>query len=448
VAAVKRTLSQIRILSVDGGGVRGIMPAHWLTELEGKLQVKCEQTIFESFDWFAGTSTGAIVAAGLACGLPANDILALYQSKAKRIFSTFWGGRIWNPFRWSGLIFPKHSDGGLNKVLKETFGDQKMGDVGDGKRLLIVSYEGGSRTPMVFDSEDPRFADVLIWQACRASAAAPTYLPDAEFAVDDVDFSFLDGGVVANDPAAIALAKVLELRLDREAALVVSFGTGQSGTGFNPKRFWKLSGAAPWLSSLPTTLMEGSNGGYGSIVGDLLDDRHYFRFDTPLRLASPALDDASTKQVSALSIDATNYWNLRRTTEQCDKLLAQIECGPPLDLSSFKGTWESEYTWTDKAGDIKSLKELAQVEVLAGQFLRGKILSESQYPGTFELSQVGDKVNLVGHWYNKYRTKASTFVFTVDPSDNTRLEGVWIGCGDENSPGGHYQGTWTLTRAR
>ena len=72
----------LRILSIDGGGIRGIIPAYWLTQLESRLG----KSVHSRFDMFAGTSTGAIIAAGLASGLPAKQIFDLYRMSSPQIF--------------------------------------------------------------------------------------------------------------------------------------------------------------------------------------------------------------------------------------------------------------------------------------------------------------------------------------------------------------------------
>jgi uncharacterized protein len=74
-------MATFKILSIDGGGIRGIIPAFWLTRIEHELALKSRQSLLDVFDMFAGTSTGSIIAAGLAMGRSANDILKLYTEK-------------------------------------------------------------------------------------------------------------------------------------------------------------------------------------------------------------------------------------------------------------------------------------------------------------------------------------------------------------------------------
>ncbi len=457
-----RDISQIRILSIDGGGVRGIMPAYWLTQLERQLQEEYGQTLYQTFDWFIGTSTGSIIAAALANGKTAQEILNLYQFRSAEIFPTFFSiARLSNPLRWSGFVFPKFSDAGLNSILKEQFQDLCLSDIDTSqKRLMIVAYSAGQRQQVVFDSEDPATSSTLTWQACRASSAAPTYLPEFEMELkDNVPMSFLDGGVAANDPSAIGLSKVLGMRLEKESAVVVSLGTGQSGRGFSPKRYWfmKWGGQAGWATSIVSTLMDGSNRTFEAITEEVLGvDDHKFRFNTPLSLASHAMDDASPHQINALIQDAAAFWGSGQTRKRIGKLLPLLKGTGIPDLSNYAGTWKSEFDWGPSAGDSDPSKkerasQLIRMNVVGRVFLHGQTLPGEEYPGTFEAGLFGDKI--VGQWYNKEILSLSTFVLSPSPNGN-ELKGYWIGgegqVGERPSdakPGEIFHGEWILTRA-
>lgn len=439
---MERHLSQVRILSIDGGGVRGIIPAYWLQQLEDEIQKTHTQdrSIKNTFDWFVGTSAGAIVAAGLVFDKSPSDIVNLFHEKARVIFPTFWRGRFLNPLRWSGFIWPKHSGSGLTTVLKETFGTKKFKDVDKNKRLIVVSYNAGTRRPIIFDSANERFAETLIWQACRASAAAPTFLPEAEFLLDGVEpTAFLDGGIVANDPAAVAVADLFAARLDRESTLVVSLGTGESGKGFNPGRFWKLSGSLTWIPSITTTLMEASDGAFESIIKKSLDEQHYFRFDTPLSLARTELDDSSPKQLLALLHDAAQLWTSDSVQKRRKMLVPLLTAGSLVDLSALKGTWTSTFTW-GPANQLVTDVHKVEITVLKSAFLSGRTCPGANYPGRFEASAIGN--NLVGNWYNEQATLGSTFVLHRD--SDVLLTGRWIGAGDNAAP--LYEGSWVLEK--
>ena len=102
-------MATFKILSIDGGGIRGIIPAYWLTRLEAELKAKADLTLHEVFDLFAGTSTGSIIAAGLAIGRSANEILKLYEEKGSKIFPT---PLLRNPLRYWGTFLPAYDGEG------------------------------------------------------------------------------------------------------------------------------------------------------------------------------------------------------------------------------------------------------------------------------------------------------------------------------------------------
>ena len=456
-----RNTSQIRILAVDGGGIHGVLPAYWLNEFQKKFKEKCPcGELTDVFDWFAGTSTGSIIAAGLLCGKSTQEILNLYLKRSSEIFATFWSGmRFVNPVRWSGAIYPKYSDKGLNRVLKDVFRDRKLGEFrGTGKRLFIVTFNASTHQPLVFDSEDERYEKVLIWEACRASAAAPTYLPEYEMSIGGGQkMAFLDGGVAANDPAMIAAAKALNLRLESETTLVVSLGAGCCGEGFSPERSMKFSGSLPWVANgLIPTLMDGGNGVFHTIATDILGtDENYYRFHLPLFNASAAMDDASNLQINNLCADAEKNWNDKLMKKRVLQLREKLDCGQLPDLTKFppvpaneletpsptpagidfRGKWKSVYNW-DLNSKVPEVEDEIDVEVVGKAFLRGTTTAIAKFPGQFEASFINRKI--VGQWYDTGKTMASMFV--LDNIQNDLLEGKWIG-GNEN-----LVGHWSFVR--
>jgi patatin-like phospholipase/acyl hydrolase len=214
-----------RVLSCDGGGVRGIITARLLQ----RLQAACPNWI-DTIDLFAGTSTGAIISVGLACGYTPDSLFDLYYNRTKEIFSRS-GIRL-----VTGQIFSaKYNNVGLRKVILDTFGDISIGEV---KKNILVSsldldgYDGmGHRVykPKFFhnligqDKEELslKVADILMY-----TTAAPTYFP--------VFDGYVDGGLVANNPSLAALSQSLDPKTIpvptlQEIALL-SIGTGKTST--------------------------------------------------------------------------------------------------------------------------------------------------------------------------------------------------------------------------
>ena len=215
-------MATFKILSIDGGGIRGIIPAYWLTRLEAELKAKANLTLHEVFDLFAGTSTGSIIAAGLAIGRSANEILNLYEEKGQDLphavapQSATVLGHFFASVQWPGL----------DEVLEGKFQTTKFGEVK--KHLLVTAFDGGSRTLKLFDSNEHQDKAHLLRDIVRGSCAAPTYLPAKEMEINGVRLPLLDGGIAANNPAALALAKAFKEQHPPEDVLLVSLGTGVS----------------------------------------------------------------------------------------------------------------------------------------------------------------------------------------------------------------------------
>jgi uncharacterized protein len=227
-----------KVLSIDGGGIRRIIPAMVLSEIE-------EQTgrqIAEMFDLIAGTSTGGILALGLTLpsdgGRPrytAKDLIGLYEKEGSRIFPQ----SVWHRIRSAGGVSEeKYPSEGVERVLQKYFAEARLKDALT--RVFVTSYEIQLRAPFFFRSEKAKNEadyDFPMRQVARATSAAPTYFEPAkvEAEEDPVDYyALVDGGVFANNPAMCAYVEarnILEAQgLDFPAEtdlLVVSLGTGQ-----------------------------------------------------------------------------------------------------------------------------------------------------------------------------------------------------------------------------
>ncbi|TVP61178.1 MAG: patatin [Nodularia sp. (in: Bacteria)] len=165
-----------RILSLDGGGIRGVIAAKMLAEIQKEIG----QPLNKYFDLIAGTSTGSILAAGIAAGLTSEEIIEIYKEKGAVIFpyrSRFSLKRIPLLLKY-GLSAPKFSDEGLTTVLRDILGNTKLLDITD-LLLLIFAYDTIGREPIVFKSwhEDASYGNVPLWEACLCSASAPTFFP-------------------------------------------------------------------------------------------------------------------------------------------------------------------------------------------------------------------------------------------------------------------------------
>lgn len=260
------------ILSLDGGGIRGIVPARILQRLEedtGKLTR-------DMFDLVAGTSTGAIVACCIAKGIPAATIVDLYFKEGKRIFN-----RGWNIF---GLFGAKYPAVGLEAVLDEYLGDTLVSD--SKPVLLIPTLDLTSGMPHFFKSTKPE--PVKLSYAARCSSAAPTY-----FAPKD---NMIDGGVFSNNPGMCALAEAYKL-WPQERLQMLSLGTG-----FKHKAMIVRRGGIFDYASIIIDIFMNSEMGYIDYECDhVLEDGDYCRVQEPLfDHIDDALDNTSTLNMEAL----------------------------------------------------------------------------------------------------------------------------------------------------
>ncbi|AFZ00843.1 patatin-like phospholipase family protein [Calothrix sp. PCC 6303] len=165
-----------RILSLDGGGIRGLVSALMLTEIEKKIS----QPLNQYFNLVAGTSTGSILAAAIAAGANSQKIVELYKEQSKIIFpyQTRWTTQRIPLLLQYGFSAPKYSDTGLIQVLKATFQEAKLFDI-NYPLLLIVSYDTIEREPIIFKSwcYEQDYGNVPLWEVCVCSASAPSYFP-------------------------------------------------------------------------------------------------------------------------------------------------------------------------------------------------------------------------------------------------------------------------------
>jgi patatin-like phospholipase/acyl hydrolase len=221
-----------RVLAIDGGGFRGVYPAHLLKRIEEEFNVQWR----ESFDLLAGTSTGSIIAASLALGKSASEVVEMYSQHGADIFRKCFRPRL-------GLLASKYSNTNLQRILNDFFGDAKLGEIDI--PLIIPATDIANGCVHVFKSnyhkEFLRDKDVRVADAVLASCSAPTYFPPA-LLPGEKPYLLADGGLWANCPALVAAidakrrlgAKLDDLR-------VLSLGTGKAKQFYPIKRFKRRS---------------------------------------------------------------------------------------------------------------------------------------------------------------------------------------------------------------
>ncbi|MBB1089159.1 patatin-like phospholipase family protein [Lysobacter sp. SG-8] len=314
-----------RILSLDGGGIRGLVSSLWLSGVEDAMKQAGKPGLLKHFDLMAGSSTGALVACGLAVGRSPDQLAALYRAQRHTIFPGM-TGRLWS--RASRLLSdgpsaPRYDGKGLEKVLKKVFGDTTLGQARI--PLLITSYDTLNRTPVVFKSFKPAHAALPMWEVCRASTAAPTYFPAHGMTVEGYKCSLIDGGIVANNPTACAIAEAMrkDRALDRAHDLVVlSIGTGERNRPIPLKdaREW---GALEWASPIIDVLFDGNTDSVDYIARHLVGDG-YYRMQAELTPGLDDLDDVSDTNVAGLESMARTYLLQASTRRMLRELVGKL----------------------------------------------------------------------------------------------------------------------------
>lgn len=235
------------IISFDGGGIKGILSLILLRRLQTQVP-----SLLEDVDLFAGTSTGGIIALGLAHGLSPLTLQEFYEKKAPAIFDDSWLDDLRD---LKGISGAQYSNENLLKALKEVFGDTKLADLT--KKVLVPTFEldneviGKRRWKAKFFHNYPIFGrdgDQLVVDVAMRTSAAPTYFPTYG--------KFIDGGVVANNPSMGALTQVLSLGTKLEDVTLLSVGTGSSLKYISGRDHdW---GYAQWFEPLVSIMLDGS----------------------------------------------------------------------------------------------------------------------------------------------------------------------------------------------
>ncbi|RDD34793.1 patatin-family protein [Wolbachia endosymbiont of Cylisticus convexus] len=244
------------ILSVDGGGIRGIIPAIILAEIEKRTRKR----VAEIFDLMAGTSTGGIVIAGLCKkdeqGNPqysANDLVKLYQEYGAYIFkSSFFRRSILSWFNCA-----QYPSKNIEYVLHKYFGDDILKNILS--NVLITSYDIQNNCPFFFKSW--KEGNIKLKDALRAATAAPTYFTPKYLKINHKEMVLVDGGVFANNPAACAYASGKRL-FPNDDILLLSIGTGRTDRSIeyaNSKRFGKIGWIKPLLHVMFASSLDAVN---------------------------------------------------------------------------------------------------------------------------------------------------------------------------------------------
>lgn len=311
----------IKVLSIDGGGIRGIIPAVIL----GEIQKRLGKELWQTFDLIAGTSTGGIIALGLgtACnsGKPytPEQLLKLYLQNGSSIFKKSW----LTPLR--ELLAPKYSPDGLEYTLAKFF--QATEFCTALTPLLISSYNLQMQQPFFFKSHLIAARPDYNWKVtdiARATSAAPTYFPPKHLTRGTDDYALVDGGVYVNNPGMAAYVEARLLYPEASRVIVVSVGTGdrQDGITYAQANKWGLLG---WAKQIVPVLMDSVSEAVDFELHALPECTYYRLQPLNLPLSASPMDNVTSENLDALQTIAKSYASAPSTP--LDKICAELRPG-------------------------------------------------------------------------------------------------------------------------
>jgi uncharacterized protein len=322
-----------RVLAVDGGGVRGIIPALVLAAIEDLTK----RPIHQLFDLVSGTSTGGILALGLTkpgsdgkVEKSALDVVRLYEEEGSAIFpSSFLQGLHLGAIRGS-----KYDCAGIESTLTKYFGDARLQDALT--PVLIPSYDIEKQTPIFFKSlkakANPSEYDFPMREVARATSAAPTYFTPLKIETADPlnYYALVDGGLGAGNPALCAYAEAVKLGQIGEGGIaLLSLGTGELRRIYPYDDACKW-GQLEWAQPVIDIVMQGSNTAIDYQLQQILQpagpQQNYFRLQVELSASGANMDDARASNLKALMDLTQDYLDHPDTKDKlqrvCDILTA------------------------------------------------------------------------------------------------------------------------------
>tara|TARA_B100000029_G_C17382683_1_gene890369 strand:- start:83 stop:970 length:888 start_codon:yes stop_codon:yes gene_type:complete len=278
------------LLSLDGGGVRAVASVIFLSHLERNLSVN----LSEKFDFFIGTSAGAIIAMGLAIrGMDSEDLIDLWsESNLNKIMET----SNWDNALGLMQMSSKYDGIGKKQLLENYFGGLSLGDAK--KPVAVTSYDIEARNPVLLTSYD--HPEISVVDAGNASSAAPIYYPTAKVG----ERYLIDGGIVANHPVLHGYVEAKKLYPNHQIK-VLSIGTGLNKRPLKGKasQKWGLIG---WIMHDLFGLMLESSLDH-ELAAELIG-KEYLRVNSPIGPVNRRLDDKSSSNLKKIKEMGESWW--------------------------------------------------------------------------------------------------------------------------------------------
>ncbi|GAA5038312.1 patatin [Marivirga lumbricoides] len=319
----------VKVLSIDGGGIRGIIPGTIMQAIEEDFNIK----VADYFDLIAGTSTGGILACAYLCPHPddptlprfsAKEVVNLYLERGTEIFDIPFFHRIRSV---GGLTDETYPSKGLEKALNDYFGDGWLKDLL--KPTVITSYDIHNRKGHFFrqhKANEPQ-RNFKVKDICRATSAAPTYFECSQITAEDkTQYCLVDGGVFVNNPAMCAYSEIREYtKLTAKNMHILSLGTGHKRDSY-PYDKSRNFGKAEWIKPALDIMMSGAadvtHFHMSQIFGTIERPEQYLRVDQEIPpTINPEMDCATPENMESLrQLGLKIYHEHRETISQWMKL--------------------------------------------------------------------------------------------------------------------------------
>ncbi|PPQ86546.1 hypothetical protein CVT25_007204 [Psilocybe cyanescens] len=285
----------LRLLSLDGGGVRGISSLHVLKAIMGKITGDPNAKPCEYFDMMAGTSTGGLIAIMLGrLRMSVDECIAAYEKLASKIFDAGIMSKIGNGASTGARFSSTVLEEAIKEVVKQTTGnaDASMRDPKEGCAVFVLATRADDISNRVAThlrtytnkNVEKSFADYKIWEAARATSAAPTYFPRIQLD----DYEYVDGGVGFNNPVLLLMGEArLHFGFARPFECLVTIGTGMGPNVELPKEgdnvFENIGGTVGIVKSMWELCTKGEHANL--MAEPLCEQGTYFRFNVGEKIA-------------------------------------------------------------------------------------------------------------------------------------------------------------------
>ncbi|WKD85231.1 Putative sporulation hydrolase CotR [Polaribacter huanghezhanensis] len=337
-------MKKIRILSIDGGGIRGILPGIVLTQIEQKLQKRTGDPnvkLSDMFDFMAGTSTGGILALAYLTPneenrpkLTAQEAVNIYLNRGNEIFNV----SNWQKIKsGKGITDEKYNASELEGALDDTFEELKLSNLL--KPCIISSYDIRNGKPHFFKQHksNNEIYNFKIKDVARATSAAPTYFQTALIKNEiGTPYPLIDGGVFVNNPSLVAYSEVRSMNFENientpsaKNMMIVSIGTGSVSKGYEYKKA-KDWGAIGWIKPIIEIMMSGNSKTVHyhltQIFGTLeeQDQKDYHRLEPKIITADTEMDNASIENLQKLNEDGLSFVSIESIDKELDTIVEKL----------------------------------------------------------------------------------------------------------------------------